>query len=271
MSTRHALRRLRRLPRPAPRVLAAPLVPRPGEVVRAAGLELEHGGRDRLEEPAVVRDEDDRRVDRLELALEPLEALDVEVVRRLVEEEQVGIARERARERGARQLAAGERAERPVEVVVGEAEAAQRPRRRDRARPSRPRARAAPAPRSSGAASRRRGRRRPSPARAAAAPPRPRAGRERPRARTRAASGRLERRALVVERDRACPSANASSPPWIDVSPDDRAQQRRLAGAVRPGEREAVPALDRERDAVEERIAGELLAQLRCDEDGHGR
>jgi hypothetical protein len=45
-----------------------------------------------------VGDEDDGRVDRLELALEPFEVLDVEVVRGLVEEEQVGAPRERARE-----------------------------------------------------------------------------------------------------------------------------------------------------------------------------
>ena len=79
-------------------LLAAPVVPRAGEVRRAAGFELEHGGRDRFEEPAVVRDEDHRGVDRLELALEPLEARDVEVVGRLVEEQQVGVAAEGARE-----------------------------------------------------------------------------------------------------------------------------------------------------------------------------
>ena len=61
-------------------------------------------------------DEDDGGVDRGQLALEPLEALDVEVVRRLVEQQQVGVARERATERGARQLAARERLELPVEV-----------------------------------------------------------------------------------------------------------------------------------------------------------
>jgi hypothetical protein len=41
-----------------------------------------------------VRDEDDRGVDRLELPLEPLEARDVEVVRRLVEEQEVRVAAE---------------------------------------------------------------------------------------------------------------------------------------------------------------------------------
>ena len=105
-------------------LLLPPLVPRAGEVVGSTGCELEHRGRDRFEEPAVVRDEDHCRIDRLELALEPFEVLHVEVVRRLVEEEQVRAARESARERGTGQLAAGERPERSVEIVVGEAEAA---------------------------------------------------------------------------------------------------------------------------------------------------
>ena len=51
---------------------------------------------------------------------------DVQVVGRLVEQEQVGVAAERARERGARQLPARERVQLPVEVGVGETEAAQR-------------------------------------------------------------------------------------------------------------------------------------------------
>ena len=109
----------------ARRPLEPPLVPRAGEVEAASALDLEHGRRHRLEEPAVVRDEDDGRVDRRQLALEPLEALDVEVVRRLVEQQQVGIARERTAERGARQLAARERRELSVEVVVVKAEATQ--------------------------------------------------------------------------------------------------------------------------------------------------
>ena len=90
--------------------------------MRATRCELEHRRRDGLEEPAVVGDEDDARVDRLELPLEPLEVLDVQMVRRLVEQEQVGSARERASERRARQLSARERAEGAVEGVVGEPE-----------------------------------------------------------------------------------------------------------------------------------------------------
>src|SRR5439155_1067832 len=80
--------------------------------------------RDRLEEPAVVRDDHDPSVQRLELAREPLEALDVEVVRGLVEQEQIGIAAERPRERRARQRAAGERLQLAVEMVVVAAEPA---------------------------------------------------------------------------------------------------------------------------------------------------
>src|SRR5262249_58329854 len=48
------------------------------------------------------------------------------------------------------------------------------------------------------------------------------------------------------------------------------AQQGGLAGAVRPGQREALAALDLERDAVEEQGAGQLLAQVGGDHDGHG-
>ena len=104
---RHALGRLLGRNR-ARGLLAPPLVPGPREVVRRARGELEHRGRHRLEEPAIVGNEDDGGVDRLELALEPFEALDVEVVRRLVEEEQVGPHRQRPRERRARELPAGE-------------------------------------------------------------------------------------------------------------------------------------------------------------------
>ena len=49
----------------------------------------------------------------------------------------------------------------------------------------------------------------------------------------------------------------------------DRAQQRRLAGAVRPRERQPVAPAHGERDAVEERVPGELLAEACCDENGH--
>ena len=116
---------LRRGRRRARRLLTAPGVPRPVEEERLRAAQLEHGGRDGLEEPPVVRDEDHGGVERGQLTLEPLEVLDVEVVRRLVEEQQVGIGRQRSRERRARQLSTGEPVERAVEVGVPEPEAAQ--------------------------------------------------------------------------------------------------------------------------------------------------
>ena len=115
-------------------LLAPPVVPGTREVRRAAGLELEHRGRHRFEEPAVVRDEDDRSVDRLQLALQPLEARHVQVVGRLVEEQQVRVAAERAGQRGAGQLSAGEGRQRALEIRRREAEVA-----RDRVEPLAPR------------------------------------------------------------------------------------------------------------------------------------
>src|SRR5205823_14958716 len=110
--------------RPAERELArgpllAPRVPGTGEEAPAAGLELEHGRADGLEEPAVVRDEHHRGVDRREALLEPLEGGDVEVVGGLVQEQQPRVAGEGTGQRRARQLAAAEGTQRAVEVAVG--------------------------------------------------------------------------------------------------------------------------------------------------------
>ncbi len=79
-----------------------------------------------LEEPAIVRDEHDGRVELLQVRLEPLQRLDVEVVGGLVEQQQVGIAGQRPRQRGTRQLAAGERLQRALHVRVAEPEPVQR-------------------------------------------------------------------------------------------------------------------------------------------------
>ena len=149
------------------RLLAPPRVPRAGEEERAAGLELEHRRRHRLEEPAVVRDEDDRRRRATAAPARATRGLDVEVVRRLVEQQQVGVARERARQRGTRELAARERVERPVEVATRRSRARAVPGRAlapvVAARVLEPRLGLGVAPQRR----RRRGRRPPSPARAA--------------------------------------------------------------------------------------------------------
>ena len=208
-----------------------------------------------------MRDEDHGGVQRLQHRLEPLERLDVEVVRRLVEQQQVGLRRERARERRARQLAAREGRERPVEVGIGEAEPAHDRRPPGRASRSRPRARAAPALPSSGAASPASWspaaiavssvRSSSSTAARSAVPgehvlaQRARAQRGRPLVVKRDPRSLLQRELAAVDRDLAC----------------QLAQQRRLAGAVRPREREPVLALDLERHAVEQDFAGMLLAE----------
>ena len=209
-ASRSALRACELGPR---RLLAPPEVPLAREVDRAAAVELEHRRRHRLEEPAVVRDEDHRGVDRREQPLEPLDRLDVEVVRRLVEQQQVGLGGERARQRGPRQLAARERRERPVEVGVGEAEAAHdgggavapvvaarmlEPALRRRVARERPRVVR---------------RRRPSSARARAARSRARRGRPSPRARTPAAAGRSRRAAAGRAARRGRPSPRRARRP----------------------------------------------------------
>jgi hypothetical protein len=257
--------RLQREPR---RLLLPPDVPLAREVRRPAALELEHRRPDRLEEPAVVRDEDDGRVDRRQLLLEPLHRLHVEVVRRLVEEEQVGAARERARERGARQLAAGEGLEAAIEDGVGEAEAAEDGGRvvapAVAARVLEPRLRLAVA------AQRLRrvvagGHRLLEPAQLALGLDEVGRAGERVLAQRQAAE---PRRALVVQRDARALLPRELAAGQLGLA-DQRAQEGRLAGPVRPGERKPVAPLDLERDAVEERLAGELLPERGCDQDGH--
>ena len=254
----------------AGRALEPPLVPRPREVEAAPALELQHRRRHGLEEPAVMGDEHDGGVDRGQLPLEPLEAVDVEMVRRLVEEQQVGVAGEGAAERGAGQLSAGEGGELPVEVVVAEPEPAQH--------------------------------------RGSAVAPVPAAGVLEPRLRGPVAAHRrvvvratlhrllelpqllldadevggarervlaerepaVARRPLVVERDpRSLLQRDLAA---LDRRlAHDRAEQRRLPGAVLPRQGEPLPAVDREGDSVEERVARELLAEVGRDQDRHAR
>src|SRR5262249_10497877 len=76
-------------------------------------------------------------------------------------------------------------------------------------------------------------------------------------------------RPLVVEGDTGALLEGELAALERDLSREG-AQERGLAGPVRAGERQAVPALDLERDAVEERVSGELLAEGGGDDDGHG-
>ena len=100
-------------------------------VIAAEGREpsvaqLPDPGDGRVEERPVVRRDHERARPATEVLLEPLERIEVEVVRRLVEQEEVRIGDDQAGERGARLLATGQARRRPDPLVPGEAKAAQR-------------------------------------------------------------------------------------------------------------------------------------------------
>ena len=78
----------------------------------------------------------------------------------------------------------------------------------------------------------------------------------------------IPRWTLVVEDD-ACSLAKRELPRVGSDLPGEHAQQGRLSRSVGTGKRNAVAPLDLERDSVEQRIAGKLLAETRGDEDGH--
>jgi hypothetical protein len=190
------------------------------------------------------------------------------VVRRLVEEEQVGLADERARERGLRHLAAGERVQLAPEVCVDKAETAG-----DRRRPLAPRVAAGMlepllCPGVGGKRHRvvSTGRHRLLEAAEVGF------HRQRlPRAADHVglqAEIPVERGSLVVEsHTRALGERELTPVPGCLAG--QHPQERRLAGAVRAEQGETVTTGDRERDVAEQSVAGELLAQVRCDHDRH--
>ena len=248
--------------------LAPPRVPRAGEEARAARLQLQHRGADRLQEPAVVGDQDDRGVEAREVALEPLERRDVEVVGGLVEQQQVGVAGERPGERGARELAAGEGAQLAVELLVREAQAVQRG---ERLRAPVPAARVLEAGLGDGIA--------PKQVRIARVLRHRALDRSQPlleRDQVGAAGEhvvaqrqtRLPRRPLVVERD-------ASALLEDELAAVDRvlrgqhAQQGGLPGPVAARERHPIAPLELERHAPEQRSPRHVLVQRRCDHNRH--
>ena len=71
-----------------------------------------------VEECAVVGGDEQGAGPPAEVLLEPLERADVEVVRRLVEEQQVGVRDDEPGERGARLLATGQRRGRTADLVA---------------------------------------------------------------------------------------------------------------------------------------------------------
>ena len=81
---------------------------------RAAGGELVDAVDDGVEEAPVVRDDEQGAVEAGEEVLEPREAVGVEVVGRLVEQQHLRVLEQRRREQRARLLAAREAVQRPV-------------------------------------------------------------------------------------------------------------------------------------------------------------
>ena len=70
-----------------------------------------------------MRYEHYRRVEAREMLLQPFQRLDIEMVGGLVEQQQVGVARQHPGQRCPRQLASGERAQRAIQLrVVAKAE-----------------------------------------------------------------------------------------------------------------------------------------------------
>src|SRR6202041_3430501 len=80
--------------------------------------------------------------------------------------------------------------------------------------------------------------------------------------------------ALVVQRD-AHALAEAQLTAIDRLLAGEHPQQRRLTRAVAPRDRHALAALELERDAAQQRFAGDVLVEVRCDQlshvDGHGR
>ena len=175
---------------------------------------------DLLEQAAVVRHQQEGALVVGEEALEPLHRVDVEVVGGLVEQQQVGVGEQRARQRDARELAAGQREQARAPACRRAGRGPRRRRRGGRGSRSRPRPRsgAGAAGRSSSCRAApgcaRRGRR--AAPRSRAARPRARRPRRTPRAGTRARGGRARApasaraaRSCARGRGRSCPSRRA--------------------------------------------------------------
>jgi hypothetical protein len=79
-----------------------------------------------VEEPAVVGDDEHRAAALGQVTRQPVDALDVQMVRRLVQQEQLRVAEQRLGQRDPAPLAAGQRPDRRVE-------AGREPRHRDAA------------------------------------------------------------------------------------------------------------------------------------------
>ena len=88
-------------------------------------LDLEDAGRQFVQEIPVVGDDDERAAVTLQIAFQPFERTDVQVVRRLIQQQHVRLLQQQRSHSEPRAFAAGEGAHRLVQVVVRKSEAAQ--------------------------------------------------------------------------------------------------------------------------------------------------
>ena len=108
----------------AERLVVADVALEPADL--AVALEGEDVGRDPVEEPAIVADDHDAARERLEARLEGAQRVDVEVVRRLVEEQDVAARLEQLGQVDAVPLAARQLADELLLVGAAEVEASSR-------------------------------------------------------------------------------------------------------------------------------------------------
>jgi hypothetical protein len=92
-------------------------------IMERAGAKLEHASAEGVQKSAIVRDDDEAARVTRQIILEPEEGFEIEMVRRLVKEEEGGFGDEEAGEVGAHDPAAGEGFGELVGVVGFEAEA----------------------------------------------------------------------------------------------------------------------------------------------------
>ncbi len=98
-----------------------------GRIIAAAGNQLPHAVDDAIQEVAVVADDDQRPFPAAQRALQPLHGGDVQVVGRLVEDEQGWPLQQQAAQQHARLLAAAQVQQRRVPLAGREAQPQQHP------------------------------------------------------------------------------------------------------------------------------------------------
>src|SRR5207302_10410821 len=105
------------LPRPAPRPLGDVIGIVAWVLLQPPVLEFQRPGGDGVEQEPVMADQHHGPGELREKGLQPLLAVEVEVVRRLVEQEQIGGREENPRQRGPGTLPTAHRGERLVELL----------------------------------------------------------------------------------------------------------------------------------------------------------